>query len=110
MLVNKTDFTDKIVTVKMVTDNNQLIEAIGQYVSGNENSVVIKGLHALVPNQTPNGMEMGFMQFFLLSEKDAVVELNRSTVAAISLANSAAQEEYKKLFNHITVNVPKVTI
>ena len=98
-----TNYEGKIVSLKLITDNNQILEAVGFYVGETPQVLRLKNLQAIVPQMVKNPTtgknetQVGFMNFHLSGEPGEIVELYKSSVMSMTLAKSEVTVELDKI-------------
>jgi len=111
-----TNYEGKAISIKFITDNNQMLEAVGYYVSETDSILRVRHLQAIVPQQGQNAvtgkpeMQVGFMHFMLSGEPGEITDLYKHTIAAVHPAKSEVVKELEKIDSPITVEQKKIII
>ena len=97
-----TNFEDKIVSIKLLTADNRIIELIGKIVSSTDTAVWVQNPQLLqamhVKNDKTGEMEqmVAMVNFMVTGDQSQPVELKRSLIMATALTKKEAADEYMK--------------
>lgn len=105
-----TNYDGKVVSLKVITDQNQLLEAVGYYVSETDKVIRFRNLHAIVPQQDPKTgqVTVGFMVWTLSGDPNELDEVYKHTIASIKPSKPEVKIELDKIISPITVDHKKL--
>jgi hypothetical protein len=108
-----TNYEGKIISLKLINAEQQMLEAVGEYVGETPELLRMRNLQAIVPQQVagPDGkpqMSVGFMHFMLSGDPTEIVEIYKHTIIGRSLAKKEVVSEMEKLNSPVTVPKTKI--